>query len=79
MNRSEFIDLIDQGSDIMFVLNGKGYSIIGNAPGGPNIAEQMTEENEGTFKNGNDLLQNYQIAGRPLDEYFEGINITHST
>lgn len=77
MTRREFIDLIDFGSDIMFELDEKSYSIIGGADGGPNIAEQITENNEATFKNGKDLLDNYCINGETLRDCFERIKITY--
>ena len=79
MTRSEFVTLIDSGDDIMFDLDDKSYSIIGGADGGPNIAEQVTENNEAVFKDGQDLLHNYIIDGKTLNDCFDRIIITHNS
>ena len=76
MTRSEFIALIDYGSDIMFDCNGKSYTILGWYNKGPYIAEQVTEANEASFPNGEALLDGYIIDGKTLSQRFDQIEIT---
>lgn len=77
MTRSEFVDMIDFGSDIMFDLDKKSYSIIAVDDGCANIAEQVTENNEATFQSGKELLDNYRINGETLNACFDRIKITY--
>lgn len=77
MTLNDFAALIDSGCDIMFECNGKSYTILGWYEGGPNIAEQITEENEATFADGKALLDGYIIDGLSLKQRFDQINITY--
>ena len=76
MTRHEFIAKIDAGNDIMFECDGKSFTILGWYENGPNIAEQETEDNEAVFKDGSELLRNYIVNGKTLDERFDQIHIT---
>lgn len=76
MTRDEFVELIDDGNDIMFKCDGKEFTILGWMDGGPNIAEQNTEENEASYQNGAELLDRYIVNGKTLNERFDQIEIT---
>jgi hypothetical protein len=79
MTRREFVAMIDAGNDIMFECDGKAFTILGWYEDGPNIAEQKTEENEAVFKDGAELLRNYVVNGKTLDERFDQIHITFNS
>lgn len=59
---------IDNGEDVEFECCGKRYTICGWCEAGPNIAEQVTEANEQTFKDGADLVDHYLIDGKTVAE-----------
>ena len=52
LTREEFIEMIDTGGDIMFDCDGRSYTILYWADGGPDIAEQVTEDNTGASPTG---------------------------
>lgn len=79
MTRKELVDSINFGCDIMFDCRGKHYTILGWCPGGPNIAEQITEANEMQFDNGDDLVDHYMIDGKPMINWLDQIDITFSS
>lgn len=66
--RETLIARIDFGDDVEFECCGKRYTILGWWEAGPNIAEQVTEANEQTFKDGTDLVDHYLIDGKPIAE-----------
>ena len=76
MTRSELVDLIDAGNDIMFDCDGKSFTILGWYEDGPIISEQVTEDNERVFKDGAQLVDNYIINGKPLKDRLHQIDVT---
>ena len=76
MTRSEFIEMIDTGGDIMFDCDGKRYTILCWWEDGPYIAEQVTEANRAVFKDGEALVKGYMVNGKPLEDRIDQIKIT---
>ena len=68
-----FIRRIYFGDDVEFECNGRMFTILGWADGGPSVAEQKTLENEAQFSDGKDLVMNYVIDGKTLIERFHEI------
>ncbi len=68
LTRETLIARIEIGEDVEFECRGKRYTICGWCEEGPNIAEQVTEANEQTFKDGDDLVDHYLINGKPIAE-----------
>ena len=65
LTRKEFIESVDIGNDVMFECFGKRFAVI-MTDEGPDIAEQETCANRQTFKNAEQLLDQYNIDGVPL-------------
>lgn len=76
LTREEFIEMIDTGGDIMFDCDGRSYTILCWADGGPDIAEQVTEDNHRSFPDGEALVKGYIVNGKPLEERIAQIRIT---
>ena len=76
MTRNEFVELIDTSGDIMFDCDGRSYTILCWADGGPDIAEQVTEANQASFPDGEALVKNYIVNGKTLEERIDQIKIT---
>lgn len=60
----------------MFDCDGKRYTILCWADGGPDIAEQVTEDNRASFPDGEALVKGYIVNGKPLEERIDQIEIT---
>lgn len=75
MTRTEFIELVDAGNDVMFECVGKNLAIVMTASG-PDIAEQTTCANRRTFQSGKQLLDEYLIDGTPLADLLPRCRIT---
>lgn len=76
MTRNEFIELIDTSGDIMFECSGKSYTILCWNEDGPLVSEQDTESNERVFKDGEALVSQYIIDGKPLQERIGELSVT---
>ena len=76
MTREEFIEIIDTGGDIMFDCDGRSYTILCWADGGPFIVEQVTEKDQASFPDGEALVKGYIVNGKPLEERIAQIRIT---
>ena len=66
MTAKELSSLIDTSGDIEFSIRGKKYTILCWYKDGPNVAEQVTEENQRIFSDGESLVSGYLIDGKPL-------------
>ena len=60
----------------MFDCDGRSYTILCWADGGPDIAEQVTEDNHRCFPDGEALVKGYIVNGKPLEERIAQIRIT---
>lgn len=77
MTRAELIDKIDNGSDIMFSVAGKQYTILTWTDDGIAIGEQYPNDSEiKYFDTPEELVDNFKIAGKPLGEMSKEIVIT---
>ena len=76
LTREEFIEMIDTGGDIMFDCDGRSYTILCWADGGPFIVEQVTEKDQASFPDGEALVKGYIVNGKPLEERIAQIRIT---
>lgn len=76
MTRSELVELIDTSGDIMFDCDGRSYTILCWAEGGPFIVEQVTEADQASFPDGEALVKGYIVNGKPLEERIDQIKIT---
>lgn len=77
MTKSELIEKIDKGSDIMFDVCGKHYTIFTWCEEGIFVGEHhCTPTRESFFKTAQDLVENFRVNGVPLGELAAGIRIT---
>ena len=76
MTREEFIEMIDTGGDIMFDCDGRSYTILCWADGGPFIAVQVTEKDQASFPDGEALVRAISSTEMPLEERIAQIRIT---
>ncbi|MDO5125344.1 MAG: hypothetical protein Q4D35_03090 [Ruminococcus sp.] len=80
MTKSEFIDLIENGGDIMFDCLDKHYTILTWTDDGIFIGEQITEtqkeEISEYFNSAEDLVANFKVHGIPLGELIDEVNVT---
>ena len=79
MPRSEFIDHVEFGADIMFDVRGKHLTVLGWNEEGPMILEQVTEANEAVFPNAQAMLDGYIIDGERLRDIWDEVEITYCT
>ncbi|MDD4292172.1 MAG: hypothetical protein PHX51_08090 [Clostridia bacterium] len=66
MTANELIKMIDTSGDLEFSLREKKYTILCWYHEGPNVAEQVTEDNQRVFPDGKALVNGYIINGKPL-------------
>lgn len=80
MTRAELIDKIDNGSDIMFSVAGKQFTILTWTDEGIAIGEQYPNDGElQYFDTPEDLVDNFMISGKTLGERSKEIVITQYT
>ena len=79
MTKSDFINIIEDGGDIMFDCGDKHFTICYWADGPIYIAEQVTEENEKEYSNVTDLLEQYEVNGVPLGDQIDKITVTYKS
>ncbi len=79
MTRSEFIDHVEFGADIMFDVRGKHLTVLGWYPEGALIGEQVTEANKAVFPNAQAMLDGYIIDGERLTDIWDEVEITYCT
>lgn len=80
MTRSELVDLIENGGDIMFDCLDKHYTILTWTKEGIFIGEQITETQKEDiheyFESAEQLVSNFKVNGIHLYELLDEINIT---
>lgn len=80
MTKNEFIEKIENGSDIMFDVAGRHYSIFTWMDDGIGIGEQYPHDNEMQFfDTAEDLVENYKIGDKPLSDLISTVVITDYT
>ena len=76
MTKSEFIEKIENGSDIMFDVSNDHYVIFTWMDEGIGIGEQNKDTPITYFENAVDLVENYNIDGVALSKLCDEIKIT---
>lgn len=77
MTKAELIDKIDNGSDIMFSVMGKHYTIMTWFDEGIGIDEQYPNDgNLQYFDSPEELIDGFKVDGKPLGELSGDIRIT---
>ena len=77
MTKNDFASLIENGSDIMFSVMGKNYTILTWTPEGIAIGEQHPNDNELQYYNSPiELLDGFTVEGIPLGELSHLVKIT---
>ena len=80
MTRAELIDIIDNGSDIMFSVAGRHYTILTWTDKGIAIGEQYPNDHEiRYFETAEELVDHTVIDGKSLGEMAGEIVITQYT
>ncbi len=80
MTRNEMISKIENGSDIMFDVKGRHFTILTWLPEGIGIDEQHPHDgNTQYFDTAEDLIDQYTIDGKSLSELAKEIVITDYT
>ena len=80
MTRAELIDRIESGSDILFSVAGRHYTILTWTEEGIAIGEQYPHDREiRYFATPEELVDNFMIDGKSLGELSESIIITQYT
>ena len=76
MTKNEFIEKVKNGSEIMFMIGKRGFTIVNYFDDGPDIGEWNKVETVQKFENAVSLVEGYIIDGRALADYAESIKIT---
>lgn len=75
MTKDEFLRLVKDGSDIMFKIGNRGFTILAWREGGPDIAEWDKPETAMQFKDAETLVNGYTVNGKPIGEQVDRITI----
>ncbi len=77
MTKTEFIKKIENGSDIMFDVGDRHFTILTWIDDGFFIDEQFPNDNkEASFKTATELVEKYKIGDVPLANLCDKIRIT---
>lgn len=77
MTKNEFIDKIENGSDIMFDVSGKHFTILTWCEDGIGIDEQHpNEKGMQYFKSAEELVDRFHVDNRPISDLASEIVIT---
>lgn len=77
MTKNEFIDKIENGSDIMFDVSGKRFTILTWCDEGIGIDEQHpNEKGMQYFQSANELVDKFKIDNMPISDLTSEIVIT---
>lgn len=76
MTKNEFYEKVENGSEIMFVIGKRGFTILNYYEDGPDIGEWNKPETVKKFKDVTSLLEQYTIDQKPLKDYVNTIRIT---
>lgn len=78
MTRIEFIDKIKNGSDIVFRLSGKNFTILTWCDDGI-VISQWGEEEMNVYQSPEELADKFMVNGVPIGEITKGIEIIEYT
>ena len=77
MTKAELIQKIEDGSDIMFDVAGKHFTILTWMEEGIGIGEQYPNDTEMQyFKTAKELVEGFKINGVALEDLVQGVRIT---
>ncbi len=77
MTKSELIDLIDKGSDIMFDVCGRHYTILTWCEKGINIGEHFCDEKDSRYYDtAEELVESFKVGDKTLAELASDVIIT---
>lgn len=77
MTKNEFIQLIEDGRDIMFDLSGKHFTILTWLDDGIGIDEQYPNDTKmSVYSSAKELIENYKVNNVPIGELIADIEIT---
>jgi len=79
MTKTELIDKIENGSDIMFDVENRHFTIFTWMDEGIGIGEQHRRDKMQYFTSANDLVENFKIDGSPLSSLAGKVVITDYT
>jgi len=80
MTKSELIEQIENGSDIMFDVAKKHFTILTWTDDGIAIGEQFPNDGElQYYESAEDLVEGFMVNGRPLGSLAKDIVITQYT
>lgn len=80
MTKNEFIDKIENGSDIMFDVADRHFSIFTWMDEGIGIGEQYPHDDKMQyFDSAEALVENYTVDGKPLSDLIDKVVITDYT
>lgn len=80
MTKSELIEQIENGSDIMFDVAKKHFTILTWTDDGIAIGEQFPNDGElQYYESAEDLVEGFMVNGRPLGSLVNDIVITQYT
>ena len=80
MTKNEFINKVENGSDIMFDVVGRHFSIFTWMDEGIGIGEQFPHDDKMQyFDTAEALVENYEIGGKPLADLVNQVVITDYT
>lgn len=76
MTKNELIEKIENGSDIMFDVSGRHFTIVTWLDEGIGIGEQNKNEPLKIFQTAEDLISNFMVGKKSLEGLCENIAIT---
>ena len=79
MRNDEFIRKIDNASEMVFSVNGERFTVCDENEKGISIAQWNMPDTERYFSSAEDLINEYQIDGKPVKEWAESIRIDDYT
>lgn len=69
MTKNEFFEKVENGSEIMFMIGDRGFTILNYYDDGPDIGEWNKPETVRKFKDVESLMKEYQVEGKSLESY----------
>ena len=80
MTKADFVEKIENGSDIMFLVLGRNFTVLTWTDDGIAIGEQSPNDNELLYFNtASDLVEKFRVDGKTLAELAGEIIITQYT
>ena len=79
MRNDELVRKISNASEMVFSVNGKRFTVCDEEEKGFSIAQWNRPDTERYFASAEDLVNEYQIDGKPVKEWAESIRIEDYT